>query len=163
MTQPTEEQREAGMQVQRAQAIVDEHQSKMKNNSDLVLQMRTTKQGYATELEMLEAKGDDVTLEMKYRKVELEGAIKAVGANIDGMESENPNIQHKIDMATMALNSRKTTYQGLVQPAMTGNLSNFDIEQLKQSKPRSKQSHQEKKTIVDKYGMKAYMEYVPMI
>ena len=154
---------QAGESVKEAQRIADGFQSELTNNNDLVLQMRGKKQTYLTEMEMLSAK-ENLSLDLRRRQIELEAQTEAVSKNIESMTKDQPNIQHRIDVSTLNLNSARETYQKLIRPAIGGgNLSDFDINHLKQQKPRSQQTHSEKIALVDKYGMAAYTEHVPMI
>ena len=154
---------EAGNAVSANQEIVDSATTALNSNKAMIESIYSRKATASMELEMLNAR-EDLTLEMKYRKVELEGAIETSQANIDNLSRDTANHEHKISLASVGLNTAKMNYQKLVQPAIAGgNLSSYDIQYLEQAGSRSTMSHNRKAELVEKYGMDSYLKHVPMI
>jgi len=155
---------EAGNAVSAHQSIVDDATVSLNSNKAMIESIYSSKAAASMELEMLNARQGDLTLEMKYRVVELEGAIETSQANIDNLSRDTANHEHKISLANVGLNTAKMNYQKLVQPAINGgNLSSHDIQYLEQAGSRSTMPHNRKAELVKKYGMDSYLKHVPMI
>ena len=152
---------EAGSVVKAHQATVDDATTALDNNKSMIADIYSRKANASMELEMLNAR-EDLTLEMKYRKVELEGAIETSKNNIENLSRDTANHEHRISIASAGLNSAKMNYQKLVQPSI-GQLSSYDIDFLKKQKPRSQQSFAEKKQLSDRFGHEACQTHIPLV
>jgi len=161
MTEISQEQIDSGQKVQAAMAVQKKYQKGMDDNKERIMGYRSKKQGYATEIEMLNSK--ELNFELKMRKLDLEENVSNIDIFISGLEKEQLGIQHSIDVSSLGVNTAKDEYQKIIQPAITGNLSNYDIDFLKGQMPRSKMSFADKKILVDKYGVEAVNTHIPMI
>ncbi len=163
MREATQQEIEAGEIVKTAQDAVDKAENRMSYNTTLITDMRARKEKLNTEGEMLKAK-DELSVDLRHRLLDIETDTATIDRNIKNLSSEHQGLQHSIDMAGVGLQSARQNYADVTAPpSVTGQLSQQDVLTLQSSTPKSKLDFAGKKQLIDRYGMEAYNEHVPMI
>ncbi len=144
-----------------AQGIADKAESELADSDSMINSWRSKKQGYLTELEILNAKDPDtLDYDLRMRKLDLEKDADELTGFIDRSLKSQQTMKHSIEMAGLGLTMARDAYTDFTSGS--DGITNSQIREM-QSIPRTspQMTEQRRAKIISAMGMDFYNS-IPM-
>ncbi len=139
-----------------AQIVVDRAEGELADSNSLIGSWRVKKQGFMTELDVLNDKDEDsLSYDLRLRKLDLQKDAEELEQFIAGNLKRQIGLKHSIEMANLGLTGARTAYRDYTSGS--DGVTQSQIEEMKSIPRTSKMMTEQRRTdIISKMGMNFY-------
>ncbi len=151
-----------GDSVKEARGRVNKAEGELNESNALISTWRSKKQGYMTELDILNDR-DDLGYELKMRKLDLAKDAEELDLFISGNLKRQETMKHSIEMAGLGLTTAQTAYNDFTA-GVDSELTPSQMREMKSIPKTSKlMTEERRRNIINRMGIDFYNNEIDMI